>query len=77
MNAKNNYDVKVYLVNGDPVGVALRNGKHISVFVRKKHRKLGIGTELIKAMHSHPEKLYAGDGIVGSDYFFRRNGVFV
>lgn len=71
--------------DGVPVGVcvALREG-WISVYVREKFRRKGIGSELIKrtkALYSQagndPGELSAGDGVRGSRAFWAANEISV
>ena len=53
-----------YDPSGDPVGVSVREGNWLNVFVRKSHRRNGVGTLLVKALKN--EHIRAGYGIVGS-----------
>ena len=64
-----------YDPSGAPVGVSVREGNWISVFVRKSHRRNGVGTLLVKALKN--EHIRAGYGIVGSLSFWNKVGVEV
>ena len=64
-----------YDPSGDPVGVSVREGNWLNVFVRKSHRRNGVGTLLVKALKN--EHIRAGYGIVGSLSFWDKVGVEV
>lgn len=64
-----------YNPSGIPVGVSVREGNWISVFVRKSHRRKGAGTLLVKALKSDYNR--AGYGVVGSLSFWDKVGVEV
>lgn len=65
-----------YDTDGVPVGVSVRGeGNWLNVFVRKSHRKNGVGTLLVEALKS--EDVRAGYGIVGSLSFWNKVGVKV
>ena len=61
---------------GEPVGVSVLEGvKWLSVFVRKSHRRKGLGSELIKRMGVSCQKCSAGEGVEGSRVFWEKLGV--
>ena len=64
-----------YDPSGDPVGVSVREGNWLNVFVRKSHRRNGVGTLLVEALKN--EHIRAGYGIVGSLSFWDKVGVEV
>ena len=64
-----------YDPSGAPVGVSVREGNWLNVFVRKSHRRHGVGTLLVEALKS--EHIRAGYGIVGSLSFWNKVGVEV
>lgn len=71
------YTIELEFVNKRPVGVALLDKRDglVSIFVRKKYRRNGVGTKLINKLKNSIKK--AGYGIVGSDKFFNKVGIAV
>ncbi len=70
--------ISVAYIDDVPVGVCVSQQWHtpgvptVAVFVRKKHRRLGIGTKLIKRVVDAKEEFDYEKGAQGSAEFFER-----
>ena len=65
--------------DGKPIAAAIYNRKTVNTFVRKIHRRKGIGTLLVKKVVAHAAKcrqtVESFDGIKGSEKFYRGMGM--
>ena len=62
-----------------PVGIGIVSDGQISVYIKPKYRKKGIGTRLVTACKNSPEfelkKVYSCAGIKGSEKFWESNKI--
>jgi GNAT superfamily N-acetyltransferase len=82
-------EISLAYIEDEPVGVALlmykvipvpitKTSNQIAVFVKKKFRRLGIGTKLVNTLTDKQDDVFARAGKVNvSEKFFEKNNIFI